>query len=80
MKEKITEFLGWYGIVAILLAYVLISVGYFTANNFWFQFLNLTGAVGVAVDAWQDKNIQPAVLNLIWALVALFALVKIFLY
>lgn len=70
MKEKVTEFLGWYGIVAILSAYTLISVGYFTSGSFWFQFLNLTGAIGVVVDAWQDRNIQPVVLNTIWAVVA----------
>lgn len=70
MKEKVTEFLGWYGIVAILSAYTLISVGYFTSGSFWFQFLNLTGAIGVVVDAWQDRNIQPVVLNMIWAVVA----------
>ena len=78
MKEKVTEFLGWYGIIAILSAYTLISVGYFTSGSFWFQFLNLTGAIGVVIDAWQDRNIQPAVLNLIWAVIALISLFKIF--
>lgn len=80
MKEKITEFLGWYGIVAILSAYTLISVGYFNAGSFWFQFLNFTGAIGVVVVSINHKNIQPAVLNLIWAVIALFSLFKIFIY
>lgn len=79
MKEKITEFLGWYGIVAILVAYILISVGYFNSESLWYQLFNFTGAIGVIVDAWQDRNIQPVVLNSVWLAVALFALLKMLL-
>jgi hypothetical protein len=79
MKNKITEFLGWYGVVAIVGAYALISLNIITSNSLWYQGLNLTGAVGIVVDALDDKNTQPAVLNIIWAIIALIAIVKILL-
>lgn len=77
MKNKITEILGWYGVVAIVSAYALLSFGIITSNSFWYQGLNLTGAIGIILDALDDKNIQPAVLNIIWAVIALIAIFKI---
>ncbi len=79
MKNTITEILGWYGVVAIVGAYILLSFNFVSSNSLIFQLLNLTGAIGIVVDALEDRNIQPAVLNIIWALVALIALVKILL-
>lgn len=74
MKNKITEFLGWYGVVAIVGAYALLSFGKIDSGSTIYQVLNLTGAIGVVIDAVDDRNIQPAVLNLIWAGIALLAL------
>lgn len=79
MKNTITEILGWCGVAAIVGAYILLSFNFVSSNSLIFQLLNLTGAIGIVVDALEDRNIQPAVLNIIWALVALIALVKILL-
>jgi len=77
MKEKITEILGWYGVVAVVSAYALLSLNIISNNSLLFQGLNLTGAIGITIDALEDKNTQPAVLNIIWALIALIAIIKI---
>ncbi len=77
MKNTITEILGWYGVVAIFGAYALLSFNFVTSNSILFQTLNLTGAIGIVLDALNDKNIQPAVLNTIWAIIAIVSLVKI---
>jgi hypothetical protein len=77
MKNKITEILGWYGVVAVVGAYALLSLNILTSNSLLFQGLNLTGAIGIVIDALDDKNTQPAVLNIIWAIIALIAIVKI---
>lgn len=76
-KNKIIELVGWYGVVAILAAYMLLSFGFIASNSLIYQILNGTGALGIVLDALKDKNYQPAVLNTIWALVAIFALFKI---
>lgn len=77
-KNLSIEIFGWYGMIAILLAYGLISLQFLGADNVWYQSLNLTGALGVASVAYYKKAGQPAVLNLIWAVIALVALIRIF--
>ena len=78
-KRFVTEMLGWYGVAAILLAYAGVSFGLLNSASNLYQVLNLTGALGVLVDALSQKNFQPAVLNLVWATVALVSLVNSFL-
>lgn len=75
--EFITEACGWYGIVAILVAYAFLSLGILESNQLSYQVLNLTGGMGIVVDAVADKNAQPAVLNIIWSAFALIAIVRI---
>jgi len=79
MREKITEALGWYGVVAVVGAYALLSLDILNSNSLLFQGLNLTGAIGIIIDALEDKNAQPVVLNIIWGIIALVAIVKILL-
>ena len=79
MKNIVTEILGWYGVVAIVFAYILLSFNFVESDSLIFQGLNFTGAIGIIADALDDKNIQPAVLNAIWAIIAGIALIKIFL-
>ncbi|MEI8123886.1 MAG: transporter [bacterium] len=73
----VTEALGWYGVVAVVLAYALLSFKILSSDSLLFQGLNLTGSIGIVIDALDDKNTQPAVLNIIWAIIALVAIVKI---
>ncbi len=80
MRNKITEILGWYGVIAVVGAYALLSLNVLESNSLLFQGLNLTGAIGIMVDALDDKNMQPVVLNIIWGIIALVAIVKILLY
>jgi hypothetical protein len=76
MTRVVSEALGWYGVAVILLAYVLVSFSVLVPDDVWYQALNFTGALGIVVDAWSQKNYQPAVLNVIWALVALLGLIS----
>lgn len=76
-KNLVAEILGWYGVAALLGAFVLVSFGAISAQDALFQILNVTGAVGIVVDALAQKNWQPAVLNIVWGLIGLFALIKI---
>ena len=65
------EAIGWYGTGAIVLAYALVSFSVIPSTDFWFQFLNSTGALGIIVISLSKKAYQPAVLNIIWILIAL---------
>lgn len=80
MKNKIIEVVGWYGAGAILLAYALVSFEVIRPASFLYQFLNFTGAIGIIAISVVKKVYQPAVLNLFWALIALFAIINIVLH
>jgi len=78
MNKKWVEIIGWYGVIAILLAYLLNSLNIINSSNIFYSLLNLTGALGIIFDAWKQKNYQPAVLNIIWAFIAVITLIKLF--
>ncbi len=75
MKRKIINIFGWYGVAAILGAYALLNFGILEARSIIYQLLNLTGAIGVGVDALNDKDWQPVVLNLVWAVIAIVSII-----
>ncbi len=77
MKTKIIEIYGWYGTSAIVLAYILVSFSIIDATNIWYQVLNGTGALGIVAVSFHHKNYQPGVLNSIWTIIAIIAIVKI---
>jgi len=77
MKQT-KNLIGWYGVLAILLAYVLISFKVLDANSLPYQLLNLTGAIGLIIETAAKKDTQPVLLNLVWAAVALVAIIRIF--
>lgn len=79
MGKRFANLLGWYGTVAILLAYGLLNFSILTPNNFFYQLLNLTGAVGLAIETFRKKDYQPGILNIIWAIIAGLAILKTFL-
>ena len=74
--KQFVEFFGWYGTVAIILAYALVSFSVIEAGNIWYQILNLTGALGIVVVSFNKKTYQPGVLNLIWTVIALIAILR----
>ena len=77
MKTKVIEAFGWYGTVAIILAYILVSFSIIDPTNIWYQLLNGTGALGIVVVSFHHKNYQPGVLNTIWAIIAIVAILNI---
>lgn len=78
-KQLFAEIAGWYGAVAILSAYILVSFTVISGDGVIFQLLNLTGALGIIAIAVHKKVKQSVVLNVFWAAVAIIALVRIIL-
>jgi len=75
--KKIIEWYGWFGMIAIIAAYALVSFSVISATNIWFQILNGVGALGIVLVSFHKKDYQPAVLNIIWTAVAMVAILKI---
>ncbi len=77
--KRLVELCGWYGMAAILLAYALVSFSAISATSLTYQILNGTGALGIVLISLRRKAYQPAVLNLIWFLIAIVGVCKAFL-
>lgn len=76
METKIVdEVIGWIGMSIILLAYVLISFGVLFPSSLLYQILNVIGSIGILYISFKKKAYQPAVLNVIWVIVALIAII-----
>lgn len=71
-----SDIAGWYGTVAIILAYALNSAGYIQSTSTTYQLLNLSGAIGMIMMGLLKRVYQPAVLNTVWAAIAIFALIQ----
>ena len=78
MKSKIISLIGWYGVIATVLAYMFVSFGLMSPVGMLYQVLNLTGAIGITIETWVKRDYQPFWLNLIWAIIALVAIINIF--
>lgn len=76
-QKTFGEVFGWYGTIAIIGAYALISFNVTDANNLMYQLLNITGAAGIVFISMQKKTYQPAVLNMIWFVIAAAAILRI---
>jgi len=75
--NKFYEIIGRYVTVAIVGAYFLNSFSIIATGNFWYQFLNMTGAIGIVVVSYLKKAYQPMVLNMVWTVIGAIALIQI---
>lgn len=77
MKDGLIQGFGWYGTIAIVLAYALVSFSVLSVHSIWYQLLNGTGALGIVAVSFYKKTYQPGVLNIVWALIAAIAIINI---
>ena len=71
------EIIGWVGMVLVLLAYFLLSTNK-VKNGFIYQLLNLLAATFMAIGLFPKKAWFSFVLQVIWAVIALMAIIKLF--
>lgn len=76
MSDFVIDIIGWYGIVAVLLAFALTSWR-IIPQGWSSNLLNLTGAIAIVIQTASRRVYQPAVLNSIWTLIALAAIIRL---
>ena len=76
-NKPLINIIGWYGVIATIGAYLLVSFLILSPTSLVFQGLNLTGALGVTIETYYKKDYQPFWLNFIWMLIALAAIINI---
>jgi hypothetical protein len=77
MKKNLIQIFGWYGMIVIVLAYALVSFSFLSVDSILYQLLNGTGAIGIVVVSLYKKAYQPGILNIVWALIAVIAIINI---
>lgn len=75
-SSRYFDILGWIGVALILGAYGALSLGSITANHL-FQLPTLIGSLLVACTAWRKRDFQAGVLNVIFAIIAVIALIRL---
>jgi len=78
MKKIVDECIGWYGMIAIMIAFGLVSFEMISPTNFVYQILNGTGALGIVYISFKKKAYAPGVLNIIWAFIAVVSIIRMF--
>lgn len=76
--NSIYPVLGWVGTLAYLLAYFLLSVNKINARQLSYHTLNVVGAIGLTVNALYYADLPNVVVNLVWGLIAISALVVLY--
>ena len=75
--EYFVEAVGWLGAALILLAYGLLTAGKLQAQSYAYQGMNVVGAAGFIVNSGWNGAIPSAALNVVWAGVGLFAILRL---
>ncbi len=75
-QHPILAVVGWFGISAILLSYGLNSFDIIQSHDPTYAVLNLLGAIALFLEAYLHHDAPLVVLNIIWAIIAVFGLVK----
>lgn len=76
-NNKLYELSGWLGVGCILVSYLVLSLGFLDSNSYLYHGLILLGSLLVATISWRKRALQPAVLNAIFAALAVFALLRL---
>lgn len=76
--SRFTEISGWYGMLALIVAYGLASFGVIEGEGLVYQILNLTGGIGLIVVATSKGVVQSVLLNIFWILIGVVTISRIF--
>jgi ABC-type transport system involved in multi-copper enzyme maturation permease subunit len=78
VMNNLYPILGWVGTLAYLLAYFLLSINKINSNQLIYHALNIIGAIGLTTNALYYADLPNVVVNLVWGLIALTALIVLY--
>lgn len=70
----VVNILGWLGVVALLLAYALISAGKVKGDSVPYQIMNLGGSACILVNSLSFGAYPSVGINAVWMVIAALAL------
>ena len=76
MLNFVIDVCGWAAMLLIIGAYFLVTVGRLTPQNRVYQWMNIIGALGFIVNSSWYHAFPSAALNIVWAAIALYSLLR----
>jgi hypothetical protein len=76
-RHPAIEAIGWVSAVLIIVAYGLLTFNVLSPHSALYLIMNIVGSLGLVAIAEVKKLFQSVILNIIWAAVALVALVQL---
>lgn len=73
----IPTLVGWIGFALVLGAYGLLQFGFVESDAVVYQVMNLIGGATLAVNTFTQRAWPAMSLNIIWAVIALWALLQL---
>ncbi len=74
--ELLADIIGNIGVVCFLLAYFLLQKGKILHTGLSYLLLNLAGALLLMFSLWINWNLSAFLLEVAWALISIYGLIK----
>lgn len=77
--DQVIEIAGWIGVALILGGYYLLATDIINSRSWEYHVMVLVGSAFVGIVSWRKRNYQPVALNVVFVLLALVALIRLYL-
>ncbi len=68
----LSNIIGLLGVSLIVIAYLLMQIGYLKAETVLYSALNAVGSGGILVSLFFDWNLSAAIVEFLWLIISLF--------
>jgi len=72
------DIIGIVGLVEVLFAYAMLSMKKWESDTVSYQLMNLNGSIFLAINAWVHGAYPIVALNVVWAVIGLIVITKIY--
>ena len=79
-KQKVKfydEVAGWLGVASYVVAYLLLTFNYFDSSDLALHIMYLLGAAGIIYHSFKKHDMQPVIVNVFFAIIALTAITNL---
>lgn len=74
----IFQFIGFLGMICIVLAYFLLQIGKMSSEDLSYQFVNLIGAILLIISLLVHFNLGSFLIEVFWVFITIYGIIKIY--
>jgi hypothetical protein len=76
MNFSITDLIGIFGVIIIIIAYSLLQLERISANDLNFSVLNTLGAFHIIISLLYNWNLPSFIMEFTWMMLSLYGIIK----